>query len=1572
MAKEQTYAERRDAIMDDGGDTAPAIPLKQNGVYLITGGAGGLGLMLAEQLAAAYQARLILVNRSALNEQQQQTIAALKQKGAELVFVQADISHENKVKKLLEEIDARYGGLNGIFHFAGVVHDIRITNKTMDQVSEVLAPKIAGTAYLDQATKDRPLDFFVMFSSLAALVGNAGQSDYAFANAFMDHYAHYRQSLQKQGLRSGHTLSINWPLWQEGGMQIDEQNRQFLLQTMGMKPLETEVGVNALMTGLSLDVSQFMVFQGDAGKLKRAMIAQKTQPVRGRQTLSPQSQAKARENIEEAVFQLASDILKVDSEEIDADEDMSDYGFDSITLTELTNRLNQQYRLDITPAILFEYPSLKSLIEFLGDSHPDRFVDDAVDTAVLEEEVKPLPAETPQLRSRYQSTAPVAAAKTVNEPVAVIGMAGVMPGSPDLPAFWQHLQAGDDLIDEVPADRWDWRAIYGDPATEPNKTRAKWGGFIDDIDRFDAAFFGISPREAELMDPQQRLFLQTAWHAIEDAGLKASTLSGSQTGLFVGVATKDYHELINQSGIAIEAHLPTGVAHSILANRISFLLDLHGPSEAIDTACSSSLAAIHRALTSLRNGECDLAIAGGVNVLLSKKITIAFSKAGMLSADGRCKTFDNSANGYVRGEGAGAIVLKPLSQAQADGDPIIAVIRGSAENHGGHASSLTAPNPSAQAAVIKKACEDAGISVETISYIEAHGTGTSLGDPIEINGLKKVFDALDKQPEGAGGHSCGLGSVKTNIGHLETAAGIAGVLKVLLSMQHRTLPQSLHFKQLNQHISLENTPFYIVDKTQPWTPLRDNKEQPRRAGVSSFGFGGSNAHVVLEEYPLERKPDDNNKQERIIVLSAKDNERLLDYVTRFISFLTHTEPLSLSAMAWTLQTGREAMNERIAVVVKTLDELLEKLRAFQEKGGKAGSIKNLYHGSVKQDKGRAQLLVDGEEGQAFIDLIIKQRKLDKLAGLWVTGLEFDWALLVPQQTPKRISLPVYPFAKTRHWLPQTGPAKKAEKSAQISKLHPLLERNTSTLQVQQFSTCFSDQAFYLNDHQVKQDKILPGAACIEMARAAGELAGITKVSGLSRIVWMQPIVVSGEKNIDISLTPAGQTVAYEISSVNEQQQRIVHGQGQLHGITGREVPTQSVGTRGVQSVDIKAIQQRCNNKLEKTPCYALFAQMGLHYGSSFQVISELVYNDNEVLASLQLPRHLSAEFSAYQLHPSILDGALQAVIGLVKAEQGTTYLPFSIAQISIRAPLTQRCYAYVRYRGIPQKRGLLHFDIQLLDETGKLLLEIEDFISRNSQQSKFSAPKSIASKPEIRPKQEASQAKALSKPENILYYQPEWRLADLHAAGKNAEPILLISHSEQLAQSLRQSAQVVWFAPGSKLTNINGCPSQVVYCLAQDDWDASMNVMDQAFKQVFEPLFELCQYLHQQKNKHFTLLLLGVFEQNSLAFCMARALSGFAKTLVLENPRFVCKTVLSDPVGLERLSALITAELSNADVEVYYSAGQRLVKGYKAIAWPGRAALQSGPHIEERGDNGALEYATPGGDPGRAALPSGP
>ena len=627
----------------------------------------------------------------------------------------------------------------------------------------------------------------------------------------------------------------------------------------------------------------------------------------------------------------------------------------------------------------------------------------------------------------------LSAITTEREPIAIIGISSCFPQAADLDAFWQNLADGKDCITEVPLERWDWREIYGDPALQDNKTKAKWGGFLDGMGNFDPLFFGISPKEAELMDPQQRLLMQHVWNVLEDSAYAAGSLAGSNTAIFVGTYSTGYDDLIKRAQVAIEGYSTTGTVPSVGPNRMSYFLDLHGPSEPVETACSSSLVAIRRGVLAIENGECELAIVGGVNTMSTPDATLSFSKAGMLSEEGRCKTFSDQADGYVRGEGVGLLMLKRLSAAERDGDHIYGLIRGTAQNHGGRANSLTAPNPKAQAELIKAAYRQAGIDPRTVGYIEAHGTGTPLGDPVEINGLKMAFKEL--YADGGTGQAsqveqahCGIGSVKTNIGHLELAAGVAGVIKVLQQMRHQTLVPSLHCSTINPYIDLKDSPFYIVRERQEWKAIKDAQGNPlpRRAGVSSFGFGGVNAHVVLEEYVPKAQPSRpvDSAQPVLIVLSAKNEQRLQDRVSQLHEAIQRgvVSQDNLANVAYTLQLGRDAMEERLAMIVTSVDELAAKLQAVL--GGQTAdeAIDRLYRGQVKRNKEELAVLGADEDMALTLEAWVNKGKQHKLLELWVKGLAFDWGRLYKGKRPQRISLPTYPFATERYWASHAEPA----------------------------------------------------------------------------------------------------------------------------------------------------------------------------------------------------------------------------------------------------------------------------------------------------------------------------------------------------------------------------------------------------------------------------------------------------------------------------------------------------------------------------------------------------------------------
>ena len=578
------------------------------------------------------------------------------------------------------------------------------------------------------------------------------------------------------------------------------------------------------------------------------------------------------------------------------------------------------------------------------------------------------------------------------EPIAVVGIGCRFPGAPNPAAYWRLLSEGREAIRDVPADRWDVNAWYDPDPDAPGKISARAGGFLDKVDGFDAAFFGISPREALTMDPQQRLLLEVSWEALEHAGIAPESLRGEACGVFVGVCNNDHFlRVIDRGPEAIDVYLASGNASSVIAGRVSYVLGLNGPALAIDTACSSSLVALQAACQSLRGGQSDVALAGGVNIMCSPETTIALSKAHMLAPDGRCKTFDASADGFARGEGCGVVVLKRLRDAEESGDRILAVIRGVGANQDGRSSGLTVPNGPAQEAVIRAALADAGVTPSDIDYVEAHGTGTTLGDPIEVRALAGALG-----PGRDPARPLLIGSVKTNFGHLESAAGIAGVIKVILSLQGERIPRHLNFREPSPHIAWGDYPVRVVADGAPWP----RGARPRRAGVSSFGFSGTNAHVVLEEAPVREQPARGAVRPMTVIPVSARTDAALRAACASLATVLEQPDADLAAIAHTAGVGRSHLAERVAVLAATAREAAEALRSAASgaphpalhrgtaRGDQVPDVVFLYTGQGAQYPGMAAELY--QTSPVFRDVIDRcDAILGERDGRTLRGVLFD-------------------------------------------------------------------------------------------------------------------------------------------------------------------------------------------------------------------------------------------------------------------------------------------------------------------------------------------------------------------------------------------------------------------------------------------------------------------------------------------------------------------------------------------------------------------------------------------------------
>uniref|UniRef100_UPI0004785235 AT-less polyketide synthase n=1 Tax=Streptomyces platensis subsp. rosaceus TaxID=684832 RepID=UPI0004785235 len=605
--------------------------------------------------------------------------------------------------------------------------------------------------------------------------------------------------------------------------------------------------------------------------------------------------------------------------------------------------------------------------------------------------------------------------------IAIVGMAGRYPGAPDLDTFWENLLAGRDSITEIPAGRWDHSRYYDARRGVPGRTYSKWGGFLDGIDEFDPLFFGISPKAASTMDPQERLFLQCAHTTLEDAGYSRGALRAAararvaedagDIGVFAGAMYSEYQLYGAEYSVRGEPVVVPGSLASI-ANRVSYFLDASGPSVTVDTMCASALSAIHLACAALQRGECGVALAGGVNLSVHPGKYLMIGEGQFASSDGRCRSFGEGGDGYVPGEGVGAVLLRPLADAVADGDRILGVIRGTAVNHGGHTHGFTVPNPLAQAAVIRSAWRRAGVDPRDIGCIEAHGTGTSLGDPIEIAGLNAAFAEFTDAR-----NFCAIGSAKSNIGHLESAAGIAGLAKLLLQMRHGTLVPSLHAERVNPDIDFADSPFVLQREAAPW-PRTGTR--PRLGGLSSFGAGGSNAHVVVEDYVEEHAgkdlaPEAHRGETVVVVLSAFDEERLRESAGRLRDALRKERWSSadLPDIAYTLQVGREAMTARFAVAVSTLPALVDALDACALGSGLPAGA---YFNPGGDRGGAVKDFLTDEDFQETAVRWARRGKPAPLAEAWTSGLAVDWARLHTEgPKPRKVALPGYPFARERYW-----------------------------------------------------------------------------------------------------------------------------------------------------------------------------------------------------------------------------------------------------------------------------------------------------------------------------------------------------------------------------------------------------------------------------------------------------------------------------------------------------------------------------------------------------------------------------
>jgi len=953
------------------------------------------------------------------------------------------------------------------------------------------------------------------------------------------------------------------------------------------------------------------------------------------------------------------------------------------------------------------------------------------------------------------------AASSEREPVvssgaiAIVGMSGKYPDAHNLANFWDNLVQGKNAIREIPLSRFDVSDYYDPNPAQKGKIYCKELGVLDEIEYFDPLFFHISPAEAEAMDPQQRLFLEEGYKAFEDAGYSPQLLSNRKCGVYLGIGSHEYRLLLSEQKDS-EADL-LGTNSAIAAARLAYLLNLKGPAISIDTACSSSLVATHLACQALRTQEVDMALVGGVSLCLTPGFYVRMCNAWMLSPEGQCKTFDASANGFVPGEGVGALVLKRLDDAEADHDQIYGLIIASGMNQDGTTSGITAPSMKSQIELEREIYEKYQIDPASISYVEMHGTGTKLGDPIELEALSTVFQEKTQRKQ-----FCAIGSVKTNIGHTLAAAGVAGLQKVLLAMQQKKLVPTLHFQQPNEHFDFATSPFYVNTEVQNW---KSEAGVPRRAAVSSFGFSGTNAHVVIEEYISRRDADSGPRPPEtpiLFVLSAKSEQQLKSYAQEMKLWIQAHEELALQDIAFTLQLGREAMDYRLAIVADSREILLQRLERFFTDNQTSTGV-HIAH--IKKGTHDATLFDGDEDGQSLLHIWC-QKKFAKIAQVWVKGANVDWKLLytlepgqagdigeasspmglapVRLPTPHRVSLPTYPFARERYWIPATTGSTMAYREEPFEKprpqaslfaaLHPLVQRNISTLWEQRFSSTFRGDEFFLADHVVKGQRIMPGVAYLEMARAAVREAIGADTSPsyekshlyLNHVVWVRPLIV-GELPVTVHITLERQdneTITFVISHEGQEEETEARIYCQGTASVGQAQDRRNAPPKGSQhgsslhntvpNVDLASVQARCQHQISAASCYQRYREIGMSYGPALQGIEQLSVGEDEVLARLRLPESVTQTQTDFVLHPSLLDAALQASIGLWPDFQ-EPHLPFELEELSIEGEGPAQGWAWVRRRRVGTGTGASPtsvLDIEVCDDEGRIAVRLRGLSTR--------------------------------------------------------------------------------------------------------------------------------------------------------------------------------------------------------------------------------------------------------------------
>ena len=1027
------------------------------------------------------------------------------------------------------------------------------------------------------------------------------------------------------------------------------------------------------------------------------------------------------------VREVFHDVLPIPLERLQEGLTLEELGLTSFTIVDLTVSLEKRFG-SLPRTLLFEHRTFGGVVAAVADHL-------GLPPAVAR------PAREPASAPQPPAVIPaVPGERAAAEPIAVVGVAGRYPGARDLDELARRLLHARSSVQEIPPERWDHASIFDPSGTKPGGSYSKWACLLDDVDKFDPLFFSISPREAELMDPQQRLFLEVAYETLQNAGHTPASL-GPDVGVYVGAMAPDYAVLSAEAALDGRGSLPYA-AHYQIANRVSYAFDFTGPSLAVDTACSSSGVALHLACQDLRSGRVTAALAGGVNLILHPSRIVQYAHMGMLSRSGRCQAFGAGADGMVMGEGVGAVLLKPLSRALRDGDHVHALIRGTATNSGGRTQGFTVPSPDAQAQLISAALRDADVDPDTVTFVEAHGTGTPLGDPIEIRGLAKAFGPPEPDRP-----RCAVGSLKTTIGHLEPAAAIAGLTKVLLQLRHRTIMPNPGAETLNPGIDFDATPFFVPDRPMPW----DGDGGPRRAGISSFGAGGVNVHVVVEEYTGPQAPRGAPGGTHLVVVSAKDAERLREYCADLAATVKNAAgDLRLSEVAYQLQVRRQPLAERLAVLATDPHQLADALAAAA--GGSPPP-----DCCWTADRDPATPRPAPESFRETVRDALRRRDLPALAAAWVAGADVPWADL--HDGPLRhVELPGYPFARERYWLrdadqvqpspkasvelsPEAAPAQAAFTDSELrgvvdglleagnqakslldrwvdgrpaaadpSHLHPLVHENVSDFHEERFQSRWTGEEPFLREYLAGGRASLPAAAWIEAARAAvaladGQDAGHLGVR-LTNLTWPGVYVheAGAARGVHIALaqTPDG-SVDFDCYQLGEPA--LPAGAGVEDFRVYCQGQAELVDPGGPDRIDPRRFLDATEPHLSAVDLLeAALSRAGIRLGDAYQALAAVRRGDGLLVAEVRLPaalRPAAGHAADFVAHPVLLTAALQAAVGWSEPGWSAAVLPTGVDEVTFHARCVDEAYAILTAGTAPRA-----LDLDLRDRGGRLLVRL--------------------------------------------------------------------------------------------------------------------------------------------------------------------------------------------------------------------------------------------------------------------------